>query len=318
MPSIAVLGSINMDLVVRVVRFPKAGETIQAEALQQFPGGKGANQAVGSARLGVVTALYAKVGADPFGQQLLRSLQQDKVLTQEIIVQSDVPTGVAIIWVDRQGENMIVISPGANGQVDQAYVDYVLPKIVQADVLLLQLEIPIGTIAYLLERLPSERPFVILDPAPVRDLSSLALERVDLLTPNLIELELLAQKSVWGGSAGGTRSIDEKVLQKVMALLAGRTRVRGLICKAGEQGAYLFRAGRFRHFSAYPVNVVDTTAAGDAFNAGLAVAFAEGRSLEEAIRFANAAGALAVTKEGAQPSLPRREEVEAFLKQQAA
>lgn len=304
MSEIAVLGSINMDLVVRVERFPKAGETVRADAFQQFPGGKGANQAVGAARLGVDTAMFGKVGDDPFGRQLLRSLQQDGVLVQDVVIQPGVSSGIAVIWVDRGGENGIAITPGANGRVDCPYVDRVLPKITEAEVLLLQLETPLETIAYLLERLPTERPLVILDPAPAQDLSPLPLGRVDLLTPNLIELESLSRMSL----------LDEGAVRRALTLLARKLGVRGLVCKAGDRGAYALQSGRFRHLPAYRVQAVDTTAAGDAFNAGLAAALTERRSLEGAVRFANAVGALAVMRDGAQPSMPHQREVETFMK----
>lgn len=304
-PVVAVLGSVNMDCVVRVTRPPRPGETVSAESLDYFPGGKGANQAVGAARLGSAVRLFAKVGDDPFGARLLQGLRDDGVDVEAVEVCARTPTGVALIWVDRQGENAIVIAAGANARVDLDYVERALPELARAEVVLLQLEIPWGSIAHLLAHLPPDRPRVILDPAPATGLpadAGPALKRVDLLTPNLVELGQLLGKPV---------TVDElgPALARLQVALGPR-----VICKAGEGGAcWLDEAGRVRRLAAHRVQAVDATAAGDAFNAGLAVALAEGKALEEAVRFANAAGALTVTRVGAQPSLPDRAAVEALL-----
>lgn len=292
---IAVLGSANMDLVTEVARIPRPGETVAGESLRYYPGGKGANQAIAAARLGSAVAFFGKVGRDPFGDRLIQGLRADGVDVSAVARVEEPPTGTASIWVERSGENAIACVPGANGAVDAAYATRVFDRIAAADVLLLQFEIPLATIAFVLERLPKERPIVILDPAPAQSLSGLPLDRIDILTPNRTELAMLT-------------GIDglEPAARRLLSL-----GVRGVVCKAGDQGAYWI-GETTTHVPTIPVEVVDSTAAGDAFNGALGCAVTE-RLILEAIRFANAAGALAATKHGAQPSLPRRAEVDRLL-----
>ncbi|MCX6094086.1 MAG: ribokinase [Candidatus Bipolaricaulota bacterium] len=292
---IAVLGSANMDLVTEVARIPRPGETVAGESLRYYPGGKGANQAIAAARLGSAVAFFGKVGRDPFGDRLIQGLRADGVDVSAVARVEEFPTGTASIWVERTGENAIACVPGANGAVDAAYAARIFDRIAVADVLLLQFEIPLATIAFVLERLPKERPIVILDPAPAQSLSGLPLDRIDILTPNRTELSILT-------------GIDglEPAARRLLSL-----GVRGVVCKAGDQGAYWI-GETTTHVPTMAVEVVDSTAAGDAFNGALGCAVTE-RSILEAIRFANAAGALATTKHGAQPSLPRRSEVDRLL-----
>ncbi len=284
-----------MDLVTEVARIPRPGETVAGESLRYYPGGKGANQAVAAARLGAAVAFFGKVGRDPFGDRLVEGLRADGIDVSAVAHVDEFPTGTASIWVERSGENAIACVPGANGAVDVAYAARVFDRIAAADVLLLQLEIPLATIAFVLERLPKERPIVILDPAPAQDLSALPLDRVDILTPNRTELSQLT-------------GIDglEPAARRLLSL-----GVRGAVCKAGDQGAYWI-GETTTHVPTIAVLVVDSTAAGDAFNGALGCAVTE-RPILEAIRFANAAGALAATRHGAQPSLPRRAEVDRLL-----
>ncbi len=292
------LGSINMDLVTEVVRLPRPGETVTGRSFARYPGGKGANQAVAAARMGGQVAFYGKVGEDLFGEELLAGLRQEGVCVDAVGREPAVPSGIATIVVAEGGENTIAYTPGANAQVDRRYVDSVLSALESARILVLQLETPLETVAYLLARLPDCGPLVILNPAPAQDLGSLLLARVGFITPNRGELETLtgAQDIL----TAGRRLLEQGV---------GR-----VVCTAGEEGVHLIEAGGSRHFPALPVRPIDTTAAGDAFNGTLAAAMAQGQPVEAAIVWANASAALSTTRRGAQPSLPRREELEAFLR----
>lgn len=306
MDEIAVVGSINMDLVTQVDRFPRPGETVIARGFAQYPGGKGANQAVACGRLGAPVAMYGRVGDDPFADVLLTSLQENRVRTESIRRLPRTSTGVAVIFVNEQGENLIAVAPGANGRLDEGYLDAVLPEIRRAALLLLQLEIPLAVIDHLLRELPAERPQVILDPAPAQQLQGIHTRRVSILTPNESELEALM----------GMSTASDLGLERAIQALRRETGVQTVLCKAGARGAYLCTKSAFQHYPGYCVEAVDTTAAGDAFNAGLAVALSAGSSLSEAIPHANAAAALSVTRPGAQTSMPMRGEVERFLSEQ--
>jgi ribokinase len=296
-PSIAVVGSINTDLVVEVARMPTPGETLRGRNAALYPGGKGANQAVAAVRLGADVSLYGKVGDDPFGKRLIDGLRGSGVDVGDVEIEPETASGLASIWVDAKGDNAIVVSAGANGRVDTEYVERHLERITDADVLLLQLEVPIETVAFLLGALPPAEPLVVLDPAPAHDLSALPLSRIDVLTPNETELRVV------GGDddieAGARRLLD-----------AG---IGNVVCTLGAEGAVWFASGRPAvRFPAPKVDAADATAAGDTFNGALAWALHR-RSLEEAIPFAIAAGALATTVRGAQPSLPGLEDVLSFL-----
>ncbi len=295
-PTIAVVGSINTDLVVEVRRMPAPGETLTGRSAAFYPGGKGANQAVAAARMGADVRLFGKVGDDPLGARLLAGLREAGVDVAAVEVEQGTPSGLASIWVDSAGDNAIVVAAGANGQVDIDYVERHLDRIARADVILLQLEVPIGTVAGLLHSLPSDSPRVILDPAPAQDLAGLPLSRVDILTPNEHELALVA--GVGGVEAGTRRLLD-----------AG---IRSVVCTLGAAGASWGTAGGpIERFDAPAVDVVDTTAAGDAFNGALAWAMHR-QPFGDAIRFSIAAGALATTRRGAQPSLPTLADVRAL------
>jgi len=294
-PVIAVFGSANMDVVTEVPRIPRPGETVLGRTVRRYPGGKGANQAVAAARLGGSVAFFGKVGADVFGEELLTELRKDGIDVTNVDQTSEHPTGLATILVDDAGENAIAYAPGANAAIDTDYVDRNLDRICAADVLLLQFEIPVAVIAHLLKRLPPKRPVVIVDPAPAQDISSLLLERIDLLTPNRGELFALTQED------------DISVAAKSL-LTQG---VNAVICKDGKDGAYLFVDADTIHLPAPEVQAVDTTAAGDAFNGALAGAIMY-LPVDKSIQWANLVGALSTTKRGAQPSLPKRDQVEGF------
>ncbi len=296
---IAVVGSANMDVVIEVPHIPRPGETVLAEATHRFPGGKGANQAVAAARLGSRVAFFGKVGRDPFGEELLSSLVADGVDVSAVERAGDATTGMATILVDGRGENAIAYTPGANAAVDVAYIDRVFDRLAAADVILLQFEIPLESIAHLLSRLPEDRPTVIVDPAPAQDLSSLPLDRIDILTPNQMELFELTQVKDISAAASKLRERG----------------VRTVLCKQGALGARWISEESF-HVPAFSVEPLDTTAAGDAFNGALAGVL-HSRDKRTAVRWANAAGALTTVTRGAQPSLPRKAEVQDLIDHQA-
>lgn len=305
--SIAVLGSLNVDMVTQMDRFPQPGETVVARSFKQFSGGKGANQAVACGRLGAYVSMYGGVGKDIFAMKLLESLKESTVRTDDILHCDGTASGMAHIWVDGQGENSIAIVAGANGRLDRDYINRVVPKISAASLLLLQLEIPLSVMADLLGQLPPGTPKVILDPAPAQPLEQIPTKRLWLITPNEHELESLTGLST--ATADQIRRASRNLLEK--------TGAEAVVCKAGIEGAYLDDGQRFRHFPGYRVTAVDTTAAGDAFNGTLAVALSEGKTIGEGIPIANAAGALCVTRPGAQQSMPDREDLELFIQNQA-
>ncbi|HEY7118736.1 MAG TPA: ribokinase [Tepidisphaeraceae bacterium] len=312
--NIVVIGSINMDLVCRCPRMPERGETLAATSdLLTIPGGKGANQAVAAARLAGPqdrVHMIGRVGDDDFGQRLLVGLRGHKVHTEHVTVTEAAGTGCALILVDKAGENSIVVSPGANARLTPADIDAAADLLARASVVLMQLEIPAPTVAHAIRLCRRSGARVILDPAPVpaKGLSR-ALYQVDVLTPNQTEAQaLLAKPTAAMGRMRRTRQADAKQLgQELLERGPGV-----VILKLGAKGSMLFD-NEIAHLKGKRVRVVDTTAAGDAFNGALAVALAEGMELPRAVRFANAAGAKACETFGAQPALPTRMDVEALL-----
>lgn len=300
MSDILVVGSLNADLVVRAPRFPAPGETISGEDLAIIPGGKGANQAVAAARQGAQVSMLGRVGSDSFGPTLTNNLQQNHVDTTYVLTDKSA-TGTAIIVVDANGQNSIVLSPGANGKVAPPDVDAF--SFQDADMLLLQFEIPLETVIHAASLAHQNGLRVILNPAPARPIPDSLLADVDLLVPNESELQLLSGQPVT--DTDSAKSAAQAVLEKG---------VKTVIVTLGANGALLVTDEKVTHIPTLKVEVVDTTAAGDAFIGGLAAALLKGKSLEEAVRYGNASGALAATKFGAQPSLPTRDEVERLLR----
>ncbi|HVN54348.1 MAG TPA: ribokinase [Anaerolineaceae bacterium] len=299
---ILVVGSINMDLVVRSPHLPRPGETTLGSGFGTYPGGKGANQAVAAARLGAPVAMIGRVGPDAFGNAMQASLSADGVDISGVACDPEAPTGVALITVDDHAENTIVVASGANMRLSPEDVEANEALFEGASLLVMQLEIPLDTIQRAVGLARRHGLRVILNPAPAKSLAVELLEGVDVLIPNEGELlYLMGEKSL--GAA-----MDK----------ARQRGIRALVVTLGEQGALLVDEAGETRVPAYAVTAVDTTAAGDAFVGALAVALAEGKPAGEAARWANAAAAISVTRVGAQPSLPTRAEVEAFLSERMA
>ena len=289
-----------MDLVVKVEDRPKGGQTVIGGDFKEVPGGKGANQAVAMARLGGNVNMIGKVGNDGFGQTLLNALNNDNVNT-EYINKDDISTGVAMITVDKNAENSIVVAPGANFKVDKEYIDKSIEGIKNSDIVVLQLETPIDTIKYALSKSKELGKYTILNPAPAVKLEDDIICNVDLLTPNETELEILS----------GVEIKNEYDIQKAAQMMIDKG-VKELIVTLGSKGSLYINKETSMFKNAYKVEAIDTTAAGDSYTGALAVAFANGKNIEDAMDFASKVGALSVQKEGAQSSLPTLEDVENF------
>lgn len=309
MKKIVVLGSINADLVVETERVPHAGETVQGESFQVFPGGKGANQAVAAARLysGSV-ALLGMLGTDAFASLLRDSLTSAGIDAVGLATEQG-SSGVAMITVDGAGQNCIVVVPGANGSVGHAFVEERRTLIEEAPALLLQLETPMEAVEHAAAIASASGVLVILDPAPAQPLSGALLQNVTWLTPNYTEACLLTGRET-------TAEADTQVPALVDDLL--QLGAQNVLLKLGGDGvAIAMQTGERYRLASLPVKVVDTTAAGDAFNGGFATGLAEGMGALEAAVFASVVAAISVTRKGAQPSMPHREEVDAMLQTHA-
>jgi len=304
MSSIVVVGSLNMDLVVRTLRLPRVGETVLGTSFDTIPGGKGANQAVAAARLGGQVAMVGRVGQDAYGRALVDNLQQNAVDVSRIVTDDSVPTGVALIAVGAGGENQIIVYPGANGRVTPGDVDAAASRLTPGSVLVAQFETPLATVTYALELARSRGAITVLNPAPAVSEIGPWIRHADYLVPNETEAATLTGLTIAG---------DADVRRAAQALRD--IGARHVVITLGNRGAYWAGPDGEGHVPAFPVQAVDTTAAGDAFVGALAVALTEGLSLPDAVRFGCAAGAVAVTRFGAQPSLPTRSEVAALLQQ---
>ncbi|MBI5452400.1 ribokinase [Candidatus Gottesmanbacteria bacterium] len=295
---IQVVGSINMDLITKVPRFPGEGETITGVDFFTAPGGKGANQAVAAARLGAKTAMIGCVGIDRFGKELVASLQREKVSMRRINFIPDTPTGTAMIIVNEKAQNQIIVIPGANHKITEEHLAYSWNTLqIKPQALLLQLEIPLPIVIKAAQLAKKGNTMVVLNPAPapITFLPAELLNHVDFLIPNEHEAKILAGTDDLETAADQLRNKGPKV-----------------IITLGDKGAMFFD-DKPVYVDPFRVNAIDPTAAGDAFVAAFTVATLQGQPILGAIRFANAAGALAATKIGAQPSLPTFAEVKRFI-----
>ena len=300
---IVVVGSANTDMVVKAARIPQPGETVLGSEFMMVPGGKGANQAVAAARLGAEVTLVARLGDDLFAEASMRSFREAGIHTEAVVRDPEAASGVALILVDSGGENAIAVAPGANARLATTDVDRAEDAIRAADVVVLQLEVPIVTVLHAIRLAKRHGRRVILNPAPAAPVPDEALAMVDFLTPNETEAEMLL-----GGGAAGLGGI---------AATAEALRARGagtVIVTLGREGAYVVGPQGSFHVAGRHVKAVDTTAAGDAFTGAFACAIGEGQALAAALEFATAAAALSVTRLGAQSSLPDRAAVEALLR----
>lgn len=307
MPKILVIGSANVDYAVRLDRLPQKGETVSGGEFYGAFGGKGANQAVAAARAGGHVSFVGRLGQDGDGDAIAEQLVKEKIDLSGVGRTEKRPTGVALIMVDRSGNNAIAVAPGSNLLLAPEDLQPLAALFERADILLVQMEIPMPTVTAALKMAKARRLKTILNPAPAAAFPKETLSLVDILTPNESEAALLAGREAVNPDAAVTAA-EELV----------RTGARDVVVTLGARGACWVRAVGVEHFPPYRVKAVDATGAGDAFNGALACAVAEGKPLVEAIPFACAAGAIAVTRRGAQTSLPRRGEIERLLEAHAA
>ncbi|MEI8246150.1 MAG: ribokinase [Lentisphaerota bacterium] len=307
MSKIIVIGSSNTDMVIKSRSLPAPGETVLGGEFFMNPGGKGANQAVAAARLGGDVVLVARVGNDIFGQKAIQGFKDEGINTDFIAVDPEQPSGAAAIMVDENGENCIAVAPGANNALSPADVDSAMEQIAAADILLMQLETPMATIEYAAMLGRGKGKTVILNPAPAQRLSGKLLAKLDIITPNETEAELLTGIKV--------ENVDdaEKAARELRKMGAG-----AVIVTLGSQGAYVHSESFSGLVPAFKVKAVDTTAAGDTFNGALAVGLGSGLELEAAAVFASKAAGISVTRLGAQTSAPRLKEIDAYFNKDLA
>lgn len=298
MSSIFVIGSSNTDMVIKSTRLPAPGETIIGGSFLMTPGGKGANQAVAAAKLGGSVTFACKVGDDIFGKQAVQGFKDAGINTEFIGTDSDQPSGVALILVDGHGENSIAVASGANGNFHTGELENVIEKIGSGDTVLFQLEIPIATVEYAIQKCHTKGAKVILNPAPANRLDDEVFRFIHIITPNETEAELLT----------GIKVIDLQSAAVAAGNLLGKG-VGNVIITMGSKGAYIHNHSLQKLIASPKVTPVDTTAAGDVFNGALAVSLSENVDLEQAVNFACRAAAISVTRMGAQASAPDRSEL---------
>ncbi len=298
MGKIVVIGSSNTDLVINTSRIPEPGETVLGGRFLMAAGGKGANQAVAAQRLGGDVTFVACIGDDLFGKDALAGYNREGMNTAFVSVKKGVPSGVASIFVDAEAENVIVVAPGANSELGKAEIDAAQKEIEAADFVLMQLETPMETVEYAAEKAFKAGTKVVLNPAPAANLSDSLLSKLWLITPNRTETQLIT----------GLPVTDEKEAAAAAEALVAKG-VKNVVITLGSKGAYVLSEDFRGVIPANAVKAVDTTGAGDTFNGALCVALSEGRSLQDSCSFAAKASAISVTRMGAQPSIPFRNEI---------
>lgn len=296
---IYVVGSSNTDMVVKSHKLPMPGETVMGGNFLMNPGGKGANQALSASRLGGKVNFICKVGNDLFGKQALQQFKREKIGTDFIATDTLLPSGVALINVDNDGENCISVAPGANSSLKPSEVILAFEDLTPSDILLIQLEIPLDTVIFSIKTAFEKNVKVILNPAPAQYLPDDVLQCLYLITPNETEAELLT----------GIRVVNDETAEQASAVLVAKG-CRNVIITLGSKGAFLYTENIRKVIPAPAVTAVDTTAAGDCFNGALAVGLSEGMALDEAVLFACKVAAISVTRMGAQSSIPLRKEVD--------
>ena len=302
-PKIVVIGSANTDMIVKVGHLPCPGETVLGDHFIQSRGGKGGNQAVAAARLGAEVSFIGRLGRDSFGQNIFEAFEKEGINTGYILWDDDAPTGIALIMINKEGENIICVSSGANGKLSEDDIIKSADVIKSADCMLLQLEVPVKTVEFAIRFASKYHVRVVLNPAPIARLSKEVMKLVDVLTPN--KTEALA---LFGKHEVSPRELAYSLKMKYA--------LKNVIVTLGKDGAVVSKQNEPSpiHIASFPVESVDATGAGDAFNGGLAVALATGYPLDNAVAYANAVGALATTRLGAQSSLPTARQVKNFLK----
>jgi ribokinase len=300
---ILVVGSSNTDMIIKCKSIPKPGETVLGGAFKMAAGGKGANQAVAAARAGGNVTFITKIGNDLFGQQAKDGFSSDNINTEYIMTDNEIPSGVALIFVDEKGENSIGVASGSNFKLSPSDINKLESVFSDFSIVLIQMEIPLETIRTVVNIAHMKGLTVILNPAPAHALDENLIKNIDILTPNETETESLT----------GIKLSNMNDIKKAAEILLGKG-IRNIIVTLGKNGVLVKNSKIERFIPPFKVNVVDTTSAGDVFNGALAAALSENPDILSAVEFANAAAALSVTKFGAQPSIPYRKEIDEFIK----
>ncbi|BDF35733.1 ribokinase [Lachnospiraceae bacterium] len=298
MKKILVVGSLNMDSVIETPYMPQIGETILGKGVSQIPGGKGANQAYAIGKLGGYVSMIGAVGNDMYGKKLVKNLKKVNVHTSGIKVLDNCPTGQAYINVDHNGDNTIIVIPGANAMITKEMIDENRNLIEECDMVIMQLEIPIPIVEYVKSLALSMGKQIVLDPAPAANLPDSFFDGIDILKPNETELGILSGRTL--DTLKDLKNGAEQMLAKG---------IKRVVVTLGSEGCLMAEEGKKTFFPANKVEVVDTTAAGDSFTAAFVIALSEGKSYEEAVKFGQKVSSIVVTKKGAQTSIPKREEV---------